>query len=126
MTRWGSPWFAISLGIVVGVMMICYVAVPARLIGVKPVRTRREKLTISALGGAMGAVVCAPAYVLGRIAILMLGTQILLIPGVVLLTFAAVLQAGATGAVKAVKMSTSLTPPPPAAEPDPIGHEARI
>src|SRR5262249_32613740 len=27
-----SPWFALSLGIVIGVMMICYVAVPARLI----------------------------------------------------------------------------------------------
>jgi hypothetical protein len=110
-TRWGSPWFAISLGGVVGVMMICYVAVPARLIGVKPVRSRREKLTISAVSGTMGAVVSAPPYILGRIAILMLGTQLLLIPGVVLLTFAAVLQAGATGAVKAVKMSTSLAAP---------------
>jgi hypothetical protein len=59
----------------------------------------------------MGAVVSAPPYILGRIAILMLGTQLLLIPGVVLLTFAAVLQAGATGAVKAVKMSTSLAAP---------------
>ena len=64
-TRWGSPWFAISLGVVVGVMMVCYVAVPARLIGVKPVRSRREKLTISAVGGAMGAVVSTPPYVLG-------------------------------------------------------------
>ena len=32
-TRWGRPWFGISLSIVVGVMMVCYVAVPARLIG---------------------------------------------------------------------------------------------
>jgi hypothetical protein len=118
-TRWGSPWFAISLGGVVGVMMICYVAVPARLIGVKPVRSRREKLTISAVSGTMGAVVSAPPYILGRIAILMLGTQVLLIPGVVLLTFAAVLQAGATGAVKAVKMSTSLAAPRPDGERDP-------
>src|SRR5512135_3490693 len=30
-TRWGRPWFTLSLGIVVGVMMVCYVAVPARL-----------------------------------------------------------------------------------------------
>jgi hypothetical protein len=30
-TRWGRPWFTISLGIVIGVMMICYLAVPARL-----------------------------------------------------------------------------------------------
>src|SRR5262249_44029349 len=34
-TRWGRPWFTVSLGIVVGVMMVCYVSVPARLIGVK-------------------------------------------------------------------------------------------
>ena len=84
-TRWGSPWFAISLGVVVGVMMVCYVAVPARLIGVKPVRSRREKLTISAVGGAMGALVSTPPYVLGRVAILMLGSRLLLIPGIVLL-----------------------------------------
>jgi uncharacterized membrane protein len=120
-TRWGHPWFAISLGVVVGVMMVCYVAVPARLIGVKkPVRSRREKLTITAVAGAMGAVVSAPPYVLGRIAMLMLGTDLLLIPGVVLLTVAAMLQAGATGAVKAVKMSTSLTAPRSAGDRDPV------
>jgi hypothetical protein len=33
-TRWGRPWFTISLGVTVGLMMILYVAVPARLIGV--------------------------------------------------------------------------------------------
>ena len=32
-TRWGSPWFALSLGIVTAAMMVCYVSVPARLIG---------------------------------------------------------------------------------------------
>jgi hypothetical protein len=119
-TRWGSPWFAISLGVVVAVMMICYVAVPARLIGVKPVRSRREKLTITAVSGAMGAVVSTPPYLLGRLAILMLGSQLLRIPGIVLLTFAATLQAGATGAVKAVKMSTSLTAPQPPSDRDPV------
>jgi hypothetical protein len=88
-TRWGHPWFALSLGAVVGVMMVCYVAVPARLIGVKPVRTRREKLTVGPVGGAMGAVVSAPPYLFGRLAILMLGSQVLRIPGLVLLAFAA-------------------------------------
>jgi hypothetical protein len=117
-TRWGNLWFAIALGVVVGVMMVCYVAVPARLIGVKAVRSRREKWTISAVSGAMGAVVCTPPYVLGRIALLMLGSQALLIPGVVLLTFAAVVQAGATGAVKAVKLTTSLTAPQSAGDPE--------
>lgn len=107
-TRWGSPWFGISMGAVCGVMMVCYVAVPARLIGVKPNRTRREKLTLSAVGGAMGAIICTPPYLLGRLAILMLGNPALLIPSILLLAFAVTLQAGATGAVKAVKMSTKL------------------
>src|SRR5205809_7537781 len=34
--RWGHPWFGLSLGIVVGVMMLTYVTVPARIVGVNP------------------------------------------------------------------------------------------
>jgi hypothetical protein len=109
-TRWGHPWFAICLGIVVGVMMVAYVAVPARLIGVKPTRSRRDKLTASAVGGAMGAVVCAPPYLLGRIGLLMLGSSVLRIPGILVIAVGITLQAGATGAVKAVKMSAKLVP----------------
>jgi hypothetical protein len=107
--RWGSPWFALSLGVVVAIMMICYVAVPSRLIGVKPARSRREKLTASALGAALGTTVCTPPYLLGRLGILMLGSKALLVPGIVLLTFGFTLQAGATGAVRAIKMSLTLT-----------------
>jgi hypothetical protein len=107
-TRWGSPSFALSLGIVTAAMMVSYVAVPARLIGSKPVQTRREKLTTSVVGGVLGATVSAPPYVLGRIGLLMVGTTALLIPGIVLIAVAVPLQAGATGAVRAVKMSASL------------------
>jgi hypothetical protein len=107
--RWGSPWFALALGGVIAVMMVCYVAVPSRLIGIKPERTRREKLTASALGATLGATVCTPPYLLGRLGILMLGSKVLLIPGIVLLTFGFTLQAGATGAVRAIKMSLKLT-----------------
>ncbi len=88
--------------------MVCYVAVPSRLIGVKPERSRREKLTASALGAALGTAVCTPPYLLGRLGILMLGSKALLIPGIVLLTFGFTLQAGATGAVRAIKMSLKL------------------
>ena len=108
-TRWGRPWFGIVLSIVVGLMMVCYVAVPARLIGGKPRQSRREKLTTSAVGGAIGATVCTPPYLLGRIAILMLGSKVLLIPGIFLLAVGITLQAGATGAVRAIKLSASLT-----------------
>ena len=112
-TRAGRPWFGISLSVVVGVMMVSYVAVPSRLIGVKPTTSRRDKLTASAVGGALGAVICTPPYVLGRIGILMLGSSALFIPGIVVVSFATALQAGATGAVKTVKMSAKLLAPRP-------------
>src|SRR5262249_52441515 len=80
--RWGKHWFVITLGIVVGVMMIGYVSVPARLIGVKPEQSTRDKLTTTAVGGAIGAMVSTPPYLLGRIGLLMLGTKFLLIPGI--------------------------------------------
>ncbi len=107
--RWGRPWFGIVLGVVVGVMMVSYIAVPARLIGGKPSQSRRDKLSTSLVGGAIGATVCTPPYLLGRLGILMLGSKPLLIPGVVLIAIGATLQAGATGAVRAIKMSASLT-----------------
>ena len=94
-----------------GVMMVSYVAVPSRLIGVKPSSSRRDKLTASAVGGALGAVVCTPPYVLGRVGVLMLGSPTLFIPGIVVVSLATALQAGATGAVKTVKMSAKLLAP---------------
>ena len=54
-TRWGSPWFALSLGIVTAAMMVCYVSVPARLIGARPVQTRRDKLTTNIVSSVLGA-----------------------------------------------------------------------
>jgi hypothetical protein len=107
-TRWGKPWFTLVLGVVVGLMMVCYVAVPARLIGAKPVQSKRDKLAASAVSGAVGAAVCTPPYLLGRLGLLMLGSKVLLIPGILVLALGITLQAGATGAVRAVKMSTSL------------------
>jgi hypothetical protein len=109
MTRWGRPWFGIVLSIVVGLMMLCYVAVPARLIGGKPRQSRRDKLATTAVGGAIGATVCTPPYLLGRLGILMLGSKILLIPGIFVIAIGVTLQAGATGAVRAIKLSASLT-----------------
>jgi hypothetical protein len=115
--RWGRPWFGLILSAVAGVMMLCYVAVPARLIGVKPAQSRREKLSTSLVGGLLGATVCTPPYLLGRVGILMLGSKALLIPGVFLIAIGVTLQAGATGAVRAIKMSASLTARPAAASP---------
>ena len=101
-------------------MMIIYVAVPARLIGVEAVPSKRDKLTASLLSGVLGATVSAPPYILGRIGILMLGTHYLLIPGIFVLAIGLTLQAGATSAVRAIKMSTRLAvgiQPKPEGEP---------
>ncbi|HEY4349072.1 MAG TPA: hypothetical protein VGM80_15970, partial [Gaiellaceae bacterium] len=56
--RWGRPWFALSLGIVIGVMMLTYVTVPARIVGIRPAGSRRDKAAAAAIGGALGALVC--------------------------------------------------------------------
>jgi hypothetical protein len=80
-TRWGRPWFCISLSIVVGLMMMCYVAVPARLVGIKPASSPRDKLMTTLMGGALSATVCTPPYLLGRAGLLMLGSKALLFPG---------------------------------------------
>jgi hypothetical protein len=111
-TRWGKPWFTISLGIVCAVMMICYVAIPSRLIGAKPPnQSKRDKLATGAVNGALSAAVCTPPYLLGRLGILMLGSSGVLIfaIGVVFVSLGVTLQAGATGSVRAIKMSTKLT-----------------
>lgn len=108
-SRAHAPWFALTLSIVIGVMMIAYVAVPARLIGVDSATvSRRDRLSASIVGSVLGAVVSTPAYLLGRIGLLMLGSPFLRLPGILLLVVGFTLQAGATSAVKAVKMGAKL------------------
>jgi hypothetical protein len=108
--RWGLGWFTLSMGIVIGVMMLTYVTVPSRLVGLKSSFSGRDKLTATVVAGAFGAVICGPAYVIGRIGVLLLGSHVVVVFafGVVLLSVGLALQAGATGAVKAIKMSAKL------------------
>ena len=88
--------------------MVAYVSVPSRLLGLKTSRSKRDQFSATAIGGAIGAVVCTPPYVLGRVGLLMLGSRVFFVFGVVLIALGVTLQAGATGAVKAVKMSAKL------------------
>ena len=112
-TRWGHWPFVIAQSIVVGIMMVCYLAVPARIVGLKQAGTRKDKLATAAVGGAVGAVVCSPPYLLGRLGILMLGWgQVLFWVGIVCIIIGAALQTGATTAVKAVKFSAKLVGTP--------------
>jgi hypothetical protein len=112
--RWGLGWFTVLLGIVLGLMMVCYVAVPARIVGVQMAKTansalsRRDKLAAATVSGAFGAVLCAPPYVIARVGIVLLGSHDLFGLGVALLIVGLILQAGVTGAVKAVKVSAKM------------------
>jgi hypothetical protein len=107
-SRAHRPWFVLALGVVVGVMMVGYVAVPARLIGVKPNSSRRDKLSASLVAGAVGLAVAAPPYLLGRVGVLMLGVRLLFLPGLVFVSVAVALEAGAIVAVRSVKMTSKL------------------
>jgi hypothetical protein len=106
--------------------MLASVAVPARLVGVKSDRSTRDKLSATAIGGAVGALVCSPPYALGRVAILMLGSHTFRVLAVIFLIIAVVLQTGATTATKAIKFSAKLITGegPATAEMDPVVGEA--
>ena len=112
--RWGLRWFALLLGIVLAIMMVCYVAVPARIVGIrtaKPAKSAQSghtaKLAGAAVTGLFGAIVCTPPYAIARAGIYLLGGATLPL-GVVLLVIGLMLEAGATGAVKAIKVSAKL------------------
>jgi hypothetical protein len=102
------PWFTFTLGVSVGLMMVVYLSFPARLMRLKATQSRRDRLAASALGGLLAAVVSAPPYLISRIGVLLLGTTVLAIPGYILLTVGVMLQTGATGAVRAIRMSSAL------------------
>ena len=111
--RWGLRWFALTLGTVLAVMMLCYVAVPARIVGVQTAKPadmqgRRDKLAATALAGLVGAIICTPPYVISRVGEGFLGHASLFALGVALIVIGLTLEAGATGAVKAIKVSAKL------------------
>jgi hypothetical protein len=110
--RWGNWWFALSLGTVVAIMMLTYVTIPSRLVGIRSSYSRRDKLAATAVGGTVGAIVCSPPYLLGRAGIVLLGIRHLFVVGVVLIVIAVPLQTGAVTATKAVKFSAKLVSKP--------------
>ena len=110
--RWGTLWFGLSLSVVIGVMMISYVAIPSRLTGAKTTRSRRDSLTATVVGSTIGAVICTPPYILGRVGLFMLASKTLFPLGVIFFAVGLTLEAGATGAVKAVRMSAKFVSRP--------------
>ena len=112
--RWGLGWFTLLLGIVLAIMMVCYIAVPARIVGMRAAKSaktapggRGAKLAGTAVTGLFGAIVCTPPYAIARGGILLLDSALFPL-GIALLIIGLMLEAGATGAVKAIKVSAKL------------------
>ena len=113
--RFGRIWlFSLVLGVVLAVMMISFVAIPARIIGVKSQagfpqggnRTCRR-------GPQLSAVAMAPGYLLGRVGLILLGLQHFHVLGFAMLSIGTALYAAGMSSVKAVKLSMKLTPAVP-------------
>lgn len=101
--------FAACLSAVLGIMMISFVAVPARLIGR---RTRklppREAIGRTVTGWGISAIGMTPGVVLDRLGLLMIGVPGLRILGFLVLSLGTALYAAGMSSVKAVKLSIKL------------------
>jgi len=102
------PWYILSMGGVVALMMVAYVAVPARAVGLRRAYRRTDKWLMTAISSTIAAIVMFPTYLLGRVGLLMIGSAVLRPLGVVLFAAAVVLEIGATGAVRAIKLGSAL------------------
>jgi hypothetical protein len=97
-----------SLGLY-GLMLVAFVAVPARIIGARKQRLRpKEAVGRWTLGGAMSAVAMGPGLILDRIGLILLGLPHLHVLGFVLLSIGTALYAAGMSSVKAVKLSMKL------------------
>lgn len=109
--RWGKGWFVLATGSMIGVVMFSYVAIPSRILGLGASErsySRRDRVIAAVIAGILGTLVCTPPYMLGRLGIALLGVQPLVVPAVILLVIGFGMQAGASGSVRAIKMSTKL------------------
>ncbi len=102
--------YVLVLGSVLGLMLISFVAVPARIIGVHRERLPpKEAVGRLAVSGALSAVAMAPGFILDRIGLILLGVSGLRLLGFVLLSVGTALYAAGMSSVKAVKLAVKLT-----------------
>ena len=101
--------FVVCLSAVLGIMMISFVAVPARLIGR---RTRklppREAIGRTVTGWGISAIGMTPGVLLDRLGLLMIGVPGLRVVGFLVLSLGTALYAAGMSSVKAVKLSIKL------------------
>jgi hypothetical protein len=109
-----SRWvYLIAAGALWSLMLITFVAVPARIIGAKKRRLRpKEAVGRWTLGGALSAVAMAPGFILDRIGLILIGLPHLHVVGFVLLSIGTALYAAGMSSVKAVKLTMKLETPP--------------
>jgi hypothetical protein len=113
--RIGPAWaYVLALGGLYAAMLISFVAVPARILGVKK-RKLPPRQTIGgwAVGGALSAVAMTPGFVLDRLGLILLGVPGLHLVGFVILSAGTALYAAGMSSVKAVKLSMKLDAPSP-------------
>ena len=97
---------------VYALMLIGFVAVPARILGV-----RKHKLPFTqtvghwGVSGALSAVAMGPGFILDRLGLILLGVRGFHIIGFVLLSIGTALYAAGMSSVKAVKLSMKLDSP---------------
>jgi hypothetical protein len=104
--------YLIAIGAVYAVMLISFVVVPARILGVKKRKLgAREAVGSWTVGGALSAVAMGPGFVLDRIGLILLGLPHLHLLGFVLLSIGTALYAAGMSSVKAVKLSMKLETP---------------
>ena len=103
--RTGLLAFSLSIGAVALVMMVSFVTVPARLLGLTTKRPLPQKISSAAVGGAVSVIAQTPGFLLNRIGLLMLSVHLLLVPGVAVFAVGVALQTAAVSSVSAVKLS---------------------
>jgi len=107
-TRWRPAYFAITLSVGIALLMVAYLSGPARILGVNPRMSRRDKLVTTAVTAALSAILSIPGYTIARAGVFLMDFRPLFIFGLLMLIVGITLHAGAGGAVKAVKVSSLL------------------
>ena len=111
--RIDSTWlYVITLGAILSVMLVSFVAVPARVLGRRPQKLPpKQAIGRTATGWALSGVAMSPGVLLDRIGLIMIGVPGLRILGFLVLSVGTALYAAGMSAVKAVKMSIKLGAP---------------
>jgi len=109
--RTGRLWlFSLVLSATIGLMLITFVAMPARIIGAAKLKaTPTERIGRSLAGGAVSAVAMGPGFVLDRLGLILLSVSGAEVLGFALLSLGAALYAAGMSSVQAVKLSMRLT-----------------